>query len=478
MDFHRMKIEKLEKINLKPKSLEEATAALAQVVQIVIELKKENDLLRERLNNNSGNSSLPPSCDIKKKKKVKAKSGRKQGGQPGHKAHQRIIIPPEQVTEIIDCKPSKVCDCGNVIKLTGKIHRHQVFEIPIPRYEVLEYRVYKGHCHSCNRTHEGKLPPGVNGKGFGPRAHAMAGLLTSKYRLSKRLAKNWFHDVYAMPICVGSISNIEHTVSQSLETIHQEVAEIIREKKIVNVDETGHKEGNKNGWCWITSTKHYTCFFLRKSRGKKIAKEIIGAVHNRIMITDRYSSYNYLPDKNHQICWAHLKRDFQKISEREGEARLIGRNLLKAYEKIFCFWKTEFISHLSFTKSQRRRLRYFKNRMLKWLRIGSYSGHAQTRRTCENILNFAGSLWHFFEVAEVSPTNNHAEQQLRPLVISKKLTFGTQSERGSRFIERIFTVTTTCKQQSRDTLGFIIESVQKFLMGLNGPSLALSQERP
>ena len=101
---------------------------------------------------------------------------------------------------------------------------------------------------------------------------------------------------------------------------------------------------------------------------------------------------------------------------------------------------------------------------------GSYSGHAQTMRTCKNILDFAGSLWHFFEVAGVPPTNNHAEQQLRPLVISKKLTFGTQSERGSRFIERIFTVTTTCKQQDRDTLAFIIDSVQKFFMGLNGTS--------
>ncbi|MEO8963631.1 MAG: transposase [Gammaproteobacteria bacterium] len=154
---------------------------------------------------------------------------------------------------------------------------------------------------------------------------------------------------------------------------------------------------------------------------------------------------------------------------------MIGQNLLKAYEKIFCFWKTEFISHLSFTKSQRKRLRYFKNRMLKWLRIGSYSGHSQTMRTCQNILDFAGSLWHFFEVKDVPPTNNHAEQQLRPLVISKKLTFGTQSERGSRFVERIFTVTTTCKQQSRDTLAFIIDSVHKFFMGMRGPSLVLTQ---
>jgi transposase len=465
----------LEKINTNPKTLEEAVQVIGQLVKIVIDQKKEIDSLREKVNINSNNSSLPPSRDIKKKKKIKAKSGRKQGGQPGHKAHQQIIIPPEQITEIIDCNPANICDCGGFIKLNGKVHKHQVFEIPIPKYEVIEYRIYKGCCDSCYQNHEGRLPPGVNWKGFGPRAHAMISLLTSKYRLSKRLAKNWFHDVYAMPICVGSVSNIENTVSKSLESAHQEIADLIRKEKIVNVDETGHKENNKNGWCWITSTMKYSCFFLRRSRGKKVAKEIIGPLEDRIMITDRYSAYNYLPDRNHQVCWAHLKRDFQKISEREGEAGLIGQNLLKAYEKIFGFLKTEFMSHLSFTKSQRRRLRYFKNKMLKWLRIGSYSGHAQTMRTCKNILYFSGSLWHFFEVSGVQPTNNHAEQQLRPLVISKKLTFGTQSERGSRFIERIFTVTTTCKQQKRDTLGFILESIQKFFLGLKGPSLRLSQ---
>lgn len=469
-----MQIE-LDKINLTPKTLEEASETIGQLVKIIIELKKENDSLREQLNNNSSNSSLPPSRDIKKKKKVKVKSGRKRGGQPGHKAHQRMVIPSDQVTAVINCKPMDICACGGSIKLGEKIHKHQVFEIPIPKYEVIEYQIYKGCCDSCHQDHEGKLPAGVTLKGFGPRAHSMISLLTSKYRLSKRLAKNWFHDVYAMPICLGSISNVEHTVSQSLEVVHQEVASAIREEQIVNVDETGHKECHENGWCWLMSTKKYSCFFLRRSRGKNVAKEIIGPLHDRIIITDRYSAYNYLPDKNHQICFAHLKRDFQKISERQGEAGQVGQNLLKAYEKIFCFWKTEFISDLSFTKSQRRRLRYFKNRMLKWLRIGSYSGHAQTMRTCQNILNFSESLWHFFKVADVPPTNNHAEQQLRPLVISKKLTFGTQSERGSRFIERIFTITTTCKQQGRDTLAFIIDAVNKFFMKLHSPSLILIQ---
>ena len=72
------------------------------------------------------------------------------------------------------------------------------------------------------------------------------------------------------------------------------------------------------------------------------------------------------------------------------------------------------------------------------------------------------SLWNFFETPNVPPTNNHAERQLRPLVISKKLIFGTQSERGSRFIERIFSVIATAKQQKNDVLTVLMEAIHQW----------------
>jgi transposase len=158
-----------------------------------------------------------------------------------------------------------------------------------------------------------------------------------------------------------------------------------------------------------------------------------------------------------------LKRDFQKISERNGEAGRIGRLLLRIYEKIFGFWKTEYNSLID-SKKRKKRLRYFKNKMLKGLVAATQCGHERTARTCENILRLQNSLWHFFENENISPTNNHAERQLRPLVISKKLSFGTQSDRGSRFIERIFTVITSCKQQGIDSLAFIIAAIQNFFI--------------
>jgi transposase len=262
-----------------------------------------------------------------------------------------------------------------------------------------------------------------------------------------------------MPVCLGSVSNIEHTVSQSLQEIHQEIKEHVQASKTIHLDETGHKECNKNGWAWIMSTLEATYFKLAPSRGRKIAKELIGDFREHIYVTDRYSAYDFLPDKNRQVCWAHLKRDFQKISERPGAPGRIGKKLLKTYERLFKFWKTEYDSNMLTFKKPRKRLRYFKAKLLRNIREGIRCEHKTTSRTCTNIWESVASLWNFFDVPNVPPTNNHAERQLRPLVISKKLTFGTQSERGSRFIERIFSVVATCKQQQKDVLAFIIEAL-------------------
>ncbi len=100
----------------------------------------------------------------------------------------------------------------------------------------------------------------------------MVSLLTSKYRLSKRLVLSWFKDVYQMPICLGSVSNVEHTVSQSLKMAHEDIKAKIQSTRVIHLDETGHKECHQNGWAWIMSTQEHTYFKLERSRGRKIAK--------------------------------------------------------------------------------------------------------------------------------------------------------------------------------------------------------------
>ncbi len=171
-----------------------------------------------------------------------------------------------------------------------------------------------------------------------------------------------------------------------------------------------------------------------------------------------------MPDQNRQVCWAHLKRDFTKIAERDGKVGGIGFQLLKYYHKVFILWKTEPLERRLMHKKTQQWFRRFQSRMLHSLLAGSHCGHKQTQNTCQNLLDIWPALWTFW-ASDVQATNNQAERQLRPLVISKKLTFGTQSDRGSRFIERAFTAVMTCQQQKIPILELLQNAVFDFFGG-------------
>jgi transposase len=468
----------LEECHLVIEALWEFCRTLKQEVnelkQEVVLLCKENADLKERLNLNSNNSSKPPSSDLKKRKKKKAKgTGRKPGGQPGHIGVSRKLIPIERVDKVVACPPPDKCsECAGPLQSLDEVVRHQVYEIPLPHYEITEYQILQGYCRCCRKIYRGETPAEVGRRGFGIRVHAATALLTSKFKLSKRQALILLKDFYQMPICVGSVSNIEHRVSQSIEPLHGQIKKRIDKSRITHIDETGFKQNNRSGWAWVMANEYLSFLQLERSRGKKVAKKLIGNFINRIIISDRYPAYNFLPEACHQVCWAHLKRDFQKISERPGIASVIGRRLLHSYGRIFAFWKSSLQKECINDKRTRKKRRHLKNALVKDLQFGSGCSHLATARTCQNILAVGKSLWLFLENREVPATNNLAERQIRPLVIAKKLSFGVKSERGARFIERAYSLVLTCQQQNKDVLTWLQSSVIQHFTGHSPPLLA------
>lgn len=470
-------LSELSKINLNPSTLEEALIVTAEMAKIIIKLGKIIEELTERLNLNSNNSSKPPSTDLKKKKKREAKgkkTGKSQGAQPGHKGTYKELLSPEQVDNFITCVPTEHCDCGGEIEVNrNNFQRHQVYEIPEPRCIVTEYQIFSGRCNCCSKKHTGQLPVGVTFKMFGARTYALLAILTSKYRLSKRLAKKLVAELFCLPISVGSISNIESRVSQAISASYQEVEEVLKNEAVIHVDETGCKQSNRNGWIWVLTTLKYTLFLLSNSRGRKIAKGLIGKYDDRIIVSDRYVSYNYIPDRNRQICWAHLKRDLQRISERSGSSGKLGYALLRTYRNIFNIYLTTSYEYRDKHNKTRKKLKRLIRNFENFLLDGLSCDNKKTQQTCANIINVSGSLWTFLSNKQVEATNNQAERQLRPIVIWRKLSFGTKSERGSRFVERIFTVTSTCSQLGKDAIRFLQQAVFSYFSDCQPPRLLL-----
>jgi len=442
-----------------------------QQVQIT-EQQKKIDALEEKLRTNSNNSSKPPSADVTKKKKnnQKTKSGRKPGGQPGRTGVSRRLLPVAQVDHIEVCKPIERCPCGSRIKLSNDYVRHQVHEIPQIKAAVTEYQLHEGICKGCGKKYQASLPSGVPTGMLGAQAMAKVAVLTGDYRMSKRNVVHLFQDFYGLVLSVGTISNTEKRVSAALEAPVEEAKAFIPKQPVVNADETSHKEKNKKCWTWVCIASLVAVFIIRPSRGAKVIKELLGETFKGILCTDRWSGYAWMASAFRQLCWAHLKRDFQKISEREGVSKRIGLDLLACQKEMFVDWH-HFREGLFSREIFKKRMEPIRDKVEALLNEGANCAHQKTAGTCQQILKVKEALWTFIEIEGVEPTNNIAEQVLRNIVIWRKTSFGTQSSIGTRYLERIMTVVTSCKLQKRNVLNFVTEAVIAHLNQSQAPSL-------
>lgn len=451
---------------------------LEYVLITIAALRAENADLKEKLSVDSKNSSKPPSADLKKPKKrkngIKKKSGKKQGAQPGHKGVNRSPEPIEHVNNIINCKPDIICNCGHNVVIYNKYIKHQVYDIDDSNSLFLtEYRLYKGYCSSCKQSYKEELPKELDNTILGPALKARMCTLVSDFKLSKRDIKSLLKLFYNLDISLGTVSNTEARINNALEKPYNNLSSTVKTQSSLNADETRHFENNKLHWAWIATNDKLTVLMMDKSRGQKSAKKILGANFTGILTTDRYAAYNIVNSLQRQLCWAHITRDFIKISQRDNEAGKTGDELLFHQNKIFYYWNKYKSGIISFSKLGKS-IDIIKKNLKVCLNNAINCKHKRTIGTCKNILKYFESLFTFTKHKGIDPTNNHGERQIRKYVIYRKLSYGTQSARGSRFIERIFSISATCKQQGKNTIAYIKQTIINFNSGLSPPELLRS----
>ncbi|MEA1970766.1 MAG: IS66 family transposase, partial [Thermodesulfobacteriota bacterium] len=460
---------------------------LAQAQAVIKELKAENVAfkarvakLEEKLRTSSKNSSKPPSSDppwAKQKPKRRGKKGkRKRGAQKGHEGKARTLLPPEEVDDFVDCPPPEKCDCGGHVVATDDIaERKQVFELPKVKAHVTEYRFGEGVCENCGKVHRSGLPDGVPTGMLGPRATALVGVLAGKYRMSKRYVKELLSDLFGFEISLGSVSNTEARVSEALAKPVEEAGKYVREQAVAHMDETGYWMAAMRAWLWVVCTPLVSVFAIRFSRGSAVAKEMLGEAFRSFLVSDRWSAYNWVDVVQRQLCWAHLIRDFTKISERSGQSGVIGNAILDYAEQMFELWYRVRDGPMSRADFQAAMVP-IRQAVEELIEQGVECGHAKTSRTCKRLLKVKAALWTFVDHQGIEPTNNFAEQIIRLAVMWRRVSFGTQSERGNRFVERMLTVTATCRQQDRNVLDYVTAAVEAKLNGTPAPSLLPDRE--
>ena len=260
---------------------------------------------------------------------------------------------------------------------------------------------------------------------------------------------------------------------------------VVQAQEVANADETGWAQGNSDGanpqrckaWLWVLVTSWVTVFQVHLSRGQAAATALLSEFAG-YLITDRWTGYGGWPLDRRQLCWAHLIREFQKIADRGRESQMIGEGLLAQSRKLFEWWDRVRDGTLT-RKGFAAVVVEIRAAVQKWLEEGaSYqaargdkSARARTARTCQELLKVEQALWLFVRVAGVEPTNNAAERALRPAVIWRRISLGTQSALGSRFVARMLTVTQTLRTQQRPVLEFLTAACEATRRGTPAPSL-------
>src|SRR3954469_4974473 len=231
---------------------DEARAIVGAVIdgleRQIIELRQDVQDLKARLDQNSTNSSKPPSTDPigVKRKPPEPPSKKRRGGQKGHPRRMRALVPPEHVASVTDCKPTQCRRCGHILSgEDAEPRRHQVAELPPIEPEVHEYRLHRLCCPHCQTVTSGALPEGVPRTAFGPRLHAALGVLTGAYRLSKRQVTRLCSDLLGLTISLGMIAKLERITADVLEHPVAELAERVRTIEAANIDETGWREDGR-----------------------------------------------------------------------------------------------------------------------------------------------------------------------------------------------------------------------------------------
>jgi len=456
------------------KQLDDLQARFEALQATVERLEKQLAAARK----DSSNSSKPPSSDIVKPPKPQPPPGqqrRRPGGQPGHPAHQRELFPPEQLASIptdylLDACPS----CGGHLFLTDAeppivVQQVDIAAVPL---EIHEHRSYPGWCPCCRKNHYAPLPLPIERGGLtGTRLTTVIAYLKGVCHASYSTVRKFVRDVIGLTISRGQLAKIIGKVSRALERPYEELLRDLPDQDRLNVDETGHKQNGEPQWIWCFRAGLYTLFKIDPTRSGDVLIDVLGAEFDGVLGCDYFSAYRRYHRECGvvlQFCLAHLIRDVKYLTTLpDRRDRAYGERLIGGLRRLFgvIHRRAEFSAAAFQWQLEAARAEV--------LRLGTQDVPA-TRASgnlAKRLESHGDSYFRFLTTPGVEPTNNLAEQAIRFVVIDRRITQGTRSERGNQWCERIWTVIATCSQQGRSVFEYLEAAVTAWFHGDEAPSL-------
>jgi transposase len=412
------------------------------------QLKKRIEELEAKLNQNSSNSSRPPSSDspFTKQSPVKKKKS-KSGSKKGHTGHRQQMLDPTETRRVLP----KRCSCG-CDRFTGleQFYMHQHIEFPEIMMNVIHFELYKGSCGACGKVSKGHVPNEFQ-TGYGPRLSALIVELVGIAGNSRDMVQSFCSSVLRVPISLGAIQKVIDRGSKAIAPHYEAIGDGARASRINHVDETPWYNGGKLNWLWVMTNPLVAFFMVHTNRSREAFEKLIGAWCG-ILISDNYGVYQKWINKR-QTCLAHLIRKAGGLSERnDRELATFGTWAKRELQRLVE------MAHAPPTIGE---WRAFYARLCRLIALyrDSTSAAGTFARRLENEMD---SLFLFLTENGVEPTNNFAERMIRFGVLWRKRSQGTKSEKGNRWVERILSLRQTCRLHAKSTFDVLVDAFACF----------------
>jgi len=404
---------------------------------------------------------------------AKKPTGKKRGAQPGHPPYIKKWLPREKVKKFTPHVPEYCAKCDEALSPTSGPNDpeptiHQVAELP---KMLAEFTQHEGHFRTCSCGHVNHrpVPADIRAHCLGPNLTAAIAYFSGSHGMSKRGIEETLETMFGVPVALGSISNSEQEMSEALEPAYQEAKRHVSDAEVKYVDETGWKERGLKRWLWAAATTTVSLFLIHPRRNLDALKLLLGKLAG-VLVSDRWCVYDNWHHENHQLCWAHVKRNWEKQIERGGKAKELGERWLATQKEVFELWH-RFRGGGCTRAELGAQVTPHVETLGVLLTEGVRSGNVTLSGYCQRLLDRYPLYWIFTAVENVEPTNNHAEQVQRRAVLWRRKSFGCQSAGGCRFVERILTAVQTLRLQKRNTLEFLGQTLAAHRMGQAAPKL-------
>lgn len=408
---------------------------------------------------------------------AKKPTGKKPGAQPGHPPLMKQLVKPERVNHVVPYVPESCAKCQTALASAAgaddpEPKRHQVAELPPMAAVITEHQAHGRTCPCCGEVTWATIPAEIRAHSVGPTLTGFIGVLTGKHGMSKRDTEELLEETLDVSIALGTIANREQELSAALAPAHEEARQAVADAAVKHMDETGWKQAGKKRWLWVAAIPTMVYFLIHPRRNLDALKRAAGAKLGGILCSDRWCVYDDWPGGKRQLCWAHVKRNWEKKAERGQTAKALADAWLELHARVFELWH-RFRDGTCTRAELRERMSPLRYELQQVLARGKRGRDRTLARFCERLMDRFQYLWTFAEVDGVEPTNNRAERVLRRAVLWRKRSFGCHSADGCRFVERILTVVQTLREQKRSVLKFLADAIAAHRAGTAAPRLQL-----